>query len=416
MKSPGQCWLIVTHYYPPEIGAPQIRLSALARELQRNGKEVEVLTALPNYPTGRIFPGYQGRVFHRETVKEIPVRRTWIYAATGKSIRRVANYASFSLTALGPALFGRRPDLLFVDSRPTIGLVGLAMKWLRGVPYIYNVPDLSVQVAAQHGVTRNRRLLGVGAWMERLFLRHAWKVSTVTHAFVEHLEELGVPRERITFLPNGADTEFLRPQPPCPELLQRWGLAGKKVFAYVGTHAYYHGLDVILDAAERLRDHPEIAFLLVGNGPERQRLRELGAERNLTNVVFGDSPYEEMARLYSITYAAVATIRNMEVAQGMRLAKVFPALSCGVPVLHSGRGECGEILEQHGCGLSTAPEDPLALADAVLALANDPERRERMGTAGRHLIEEEYSWQFLVRRWLDELGNPDPVGERAIVA
>jgi colanic acid biosynthesis glycosyl transferase WcaI len=113
-----------------------------------------------------------------------------------------------------------------------------------------------------------------------------------------------------------------------------------------------------------------------------------------------------MARLYSITYASVATIRNLEVAQGMRLAKVFPALSCGVPVLHSGPGECGELLEQHGCGLSTPPEDPNALADAVLALANDPERRDHMGVAARRLIESEYSWRFLVARWLDELGMP----------
>lgn len=401
---PGRRWLIVTHYYPPEIGAPQIRLSALAWELQRNEIEVEVLTALPNYPTGRIFPKYRGRIFHREMVDGVLVRRTWIYAATGRSFRRVVNYLSFSLTALVPALFGPRPELIFIDSRPTLGLVGVLMKWLRGVPYVYNVPDLAVQVASQHGVSIGGLALKLGEKLERLFLGQAWRISTVTPSFIDQLTAMGVSRERITFLPNGADPDFLRPQPPCPELLQRWRLAGKKVFAYVGTHALYHGLDVILDAAERLREHPEIAFLLVGNGPERQRLREAAAARGLTNVVFGESPYSEMARLYSITYAAIATIRGMEVAQQMRLAKVFPALSCGVPVLHSGPGECGKLLEQCGCGLSTPPEDADALADAVLALAEDPTRREQMGAAGRRLIETEYSWQFLVRRWLDELG------------
>lgn len=401
-------WLILTQYYPPEIGAPQIRLRSVAHVLRRHGIEVTVLTAMPNYPSGKIFPGYSGRWRWREEIDGIAVRRTWVYAGTGKSARvRLANYLSFTCTALVAALMGPRPDVLFVESQPlSLGAVALLMKWLRGVPYVYNVPDLQIDVARQMGFMRSKVVLRVATALENLLLRQSWKVSTVTYRFIEHFQDRGIPRSQTTFLPNGADTEFLRPQPPDRELLNRWGLHGRKVFLYVGTHAYYHGLDTLIEAATLLRDRSDIAFLMVGAGPERARLKEMSAGRGLTNVIFGDSPYEEMAKLYSVAYASVATLRNMQVAHGMRLSKVFPSLSCGVPVVYAGLGEAAELLDANSCGLVVEPEQPRLLADAIATLAADQDRRDRMGRAGRTMVEREYSWSIIVQRWLQELRKP----------
>jgi colanic acid biosynthesis glycosyl transferase WcaI len=399
-------WLIVTQYYPPEVGAPQIRLAALARELKRHGMDVRVLTAIPNYPTGTIFPDYRRGEKRREILDGIPVRRAWIYPATGKSpLKRLANYFSFTCSALVSALTGRRPDVIFLESQPlSLGIVGIAMKWLRRVPYIYNVPDLQVDVAKQMHFVRNPWFLALASAVEDLFLRQSWKVSTVTHKFVEHFETRGLPREQISFLPNGADTDFLRPRPQDPELLDRWRLGGKKVFLYVGTHAYYHGLDTLIEAASILRDRLDLAFLLVGDGPERQRLISMAADRRLTNVSFGESPYLEMDRLYSIAYASVATLRNIEVARQMRLSKIFPSLSCGVPVIYSGMGEAAELIETHDVGRAVAPEDPQLLAQAITDLAANEPLRNQQGMAGRALVEREYSWTTIVNRWLGELG------------
>jgi hypothetical protein len=130
---------------------------------------------------------------------------------------------------------------MFVESQPlSLGLIAILMKWLRGVPYIYNVPDLQIDVAQQLGFMHNRGLLRLAAALETFFLHQSWKISTVTHRFIEHFHNRGLPRIQITFLPNGADTEFLKPQMPSRALLDRWGLHGKKVFLYV-TRAYYHG-------------------------------------------------------------------------------------------------------------------------------------------------------------------------------
>jgi colanic acid biosynthesis glycosyl transferase WcaI len=406
VKTPGGRWLVLTQYYPPEIGAPQIRLRSTVSQLRRHGIAVEVLTAVPNYPAGKIFPGYSGVWKVRETIDGVPVTRTWVYAATGKSaLVRLANYFSFTLTALVTALLHPRPDVLFVESQPlSLGLVAVLMKWLRGVPYIYNVPDLQVDVARQMGFMRNQSFLAVALRLENLFLRQSWKVSTVTHRFVQHFRERGLPQDQLTFLPNGADTDFLKARPPSQALLDRWHLRGKKVFLYVGTHAYYHGLDTLIEAAALLRGDPDIVFLMIGDGPERNRLKQMVQDRGLGNVIFGTSPYEEMDQLYSIAYASIATLRKLEVANSMRLSKIFPSLSCAVPVIYSGVGEAAELIQLHQCGFVVPPEDPAALAAAIRALAGDSVVRSTYGQNGRVLVDREYSWAAIVERWLEEIG------------
>ncbi len=398
-------WLILSQYYAPEIGAPQIRLRSLARELKNRGFGVEILTAMPNYPAGKIFPKYKGRWKYEETIDGLIVRRRWIYAATGKSaFSRLANYLSFTITALPAALFGPKPHVLFIEGQPlSLGVVGILLKRLRGVPYIFNVPDLQIDVARQLGFMNNRHFLNAALKLEQLIIQDSLSVSTVTHQFIEYFVNRGLPRSQVSFLPNGADVDFLILQPPDLELLDRWKLHGKKVFLYVGTHAYYHGLDTLIHAAALLRDHDEIAFLLIGDGPERSRLIQLVYEIGLQNVVFGESPYEEMARLYSIAYASVATLRKMEVAKSMRLSKVFPSMSCSVPTIYAGIGEAADLILEHRCGVVVEPEMPELLANAISKLASNPSLRDEMGRAGRALIEREYGWPVIVQQWLDEL-------------
>jgi glycosyltransferase involved in cell wall biosynthesis len=298
--------------------------------------------------------------------------------------------------------------VIFVEAQPLpLGLVALLMKILRGVPYIYNVPDLQVDVARELGFLRKGLILHLAKRAEDLFLKNAWKVSTVTHRFVEHFVSRGIPAERVTFLPNGADTDFLCPSKPNVDFCEKWQLAGKMAFVYVGTHAYYHGLDTLVCAAEVLKSDSRIRIIMVGDGPERERIRTLAFKKGLENIIFASVPYEGTNELYSIAYAAVATLRNVPVAKSMRLSKVFPALSCGVPVIYSGEGEAAELIARNDCGVTVCPEDPLALAEAIRKLAEDPVLRQRLGNNGRRLVETEYSWATIVSGWLGEIARPE---------
>jgi glycosyltransferase involved in cell wall biosynthesis len=406
-----QHWLVLTQYYAPEMGAPQIRLRCFVRELLRHGKDVSVTTAMPNYPMGRIFDEYRGRLFSSEQVDGIHVRRVWAYAATGRAaLARFLNYCSFAVNAIPVVLFGRRPDVIFVEAQPLpLGIVALLMKALRGVPYVYNVPDLQVDVARELGFLRWAFLLRMAECVETILLKNALSVSTVTQSFMQHFEARGVSSNRITFLPNGADTEFLHPSEANSEYINRFQLQGRIAFVYVGTHAYYHGLDTLVSAAELLKNNRRIRIVMIGDGPERERIRSLAIEKGLGNIVFDCVPYEGTNDLYSVAYASIATLRNVPVAQGMRLSKIFPALSCGVPVIYSGEGEAAELLAQHRCGITVAPEDASALAEAMANLAEDPSLRNELGENGRSFVQHEYSWSTIVDRWLQKVEHPKTV-------
>lgn len=405
-RLPFRKWLILTQYYHPEPGAPQIRLRALTRELTRRGCEVEVLTALPNYPNGKIAPEYRGSLLRKDVVDGVPVHRQWLYAATGRRpLHRLLCYLSFSLGAAARAPFLSRPDVIFVEAQPiTLALSGYLASSLRNVPFIYNTPDLQVEIADEKRWLAMNSLLRAAGSLEGFLMRKAFCVSTVTEAFIDHFEKLrGVHRRNITFLPNGADTDALKPLPFDHAYAEKMGVAGKVVFTYAGTHAPYHGLEIILDVAERLRDRTDIALLMVGQGPLRATLEEQAKQRCLTNVVFQQSPFDEMSQLMSITRASIATISKMSAAPKMRLSKVVPPLACGTPVVYTGEGESAEILRRHGCGLAVSNATAEPLAAALRELADNPSICEEMGRRGRALAEEEFSWSGIVERWLEQL-------------
>ncbi|MGE0757697.1 MAG: glycosyltransferase family 4 protein [Pirellulaceae bacterium] len=407
----GERWVIVTQYYPPEPGAPQIRLHTLARYLKKQGIHVRVLTGMPNYPTGVVRDGYRGRFFCREEIDGIEVTRVWLYAATGRNpLKRLCNYLSFSLTACLYAFFGlRNVDLLFIESQPiSLGVVGVLMKWFRRVPYVYNIPDLQTDVAKQLGFVGARLLLQTAEVLENLFMRQSMTVSTVTHRFIEYYVKRGIPRWQISFLPNGADTDVLKPLPYDMEYARRMGVAGKKVFTYAGTHAFYHGLEVIIEAARLLKDRDDVTVLMVGEGPVRQKLKDMVQEYGLNNVVFGDSPFHEMAQLMSITTGSLVVMKDIPAADKMRLSKTFPPLACGVPVIYAGKGESADMVVHHECGVAVPHDAPGQLAEAVLRLADNPELRDTMGRNGVCLIERELSWSMIISNWLKELRTQEP--------
>jgi glycosyltransferase involved in cell wall biosynthesis len=398
-------WLIVTQYYHPEPGAPQIRLRALAKELTRLGRRVTVLTGMPNYPDGVIYEGYRGKLSMTDKVDGIQVKRIWLYPAGGKNpFKRLLNYLSFTFHTLFYLSLARRKHIVFIEAQPiTLAVYGLFARWLYKVPYVYNTPDLQVEIASERGWV-GRSFVRLAVWLETYLMKQAYSVSTVTHAFIEHfIKARGVPKERMSFLPNGVDLEHLRPLPYDETYARKMGVVGKKVLTYAGTHADYQGLDVILDAAKLLKHRSDIVFLMVGKGPERQRLIDRAKSEGITNVLFKDSPFEEVSLLMSVSYGFLVVLRDIPAAKKMRLSKTFPPLACGVPVIYAGVGESADIIRKHDCGIVSLPENAASLAAAVLELVDAPERRGAFSKAGLKLVEREFSWKTIVSSWLQQL-------------
>lgn len=398
-------FLLLTQYYHPEIGAAQVRLHSVAITLQRLGHDVEVVTAMPNHPGGRILHKYRGRFCCHEMCEGVAVRRVWLYASTGSGLKRVLNYTSFAVTSLWGLLQAKKPDFIFVESPPLLLSVPayLASRiWRR--PIIFNVADIWPDAAEQLGVLSNKRLIKVAQRLEHWSYSIAKYVTTVTDVFADTLSsQKGVPREKLLFLPNGVDTEMLRPQEPDRHLADQLEVKGKKVFLYAGTHGYAHAMEMALEAAKLVQEQdPHIHFLFVGDGSEKAKLIRMAQGLKLQNVTFRDPvPIAEIAQLYSISVAGLSTLRS---TYNTRPVKILAAMACGKPIVYCGKGEGAQLVDQAKAGVISPPDRPEELAHAVCRLANNPILAAQLGANGRRYVTDNLSWKKLVADWLRRLG------------
>lgn len=400
--------LFLTQYFPPEIGAPQTRLQAMTYHLRELGHQVEVVTALPNYPNGRIFPGYHGTLYRREIINEIVIHRVWLYAALGGGLARMLNYASFSLTALIGLFAAEKPDYVFVESPPlSLTVPAYLYSRMKGTRFILNVADLWPDTAVEMGFVKEGFTLKILRWLEKWSYQKAAYVNAVTESIREVLlKEKNVPLAKTLFLPNGVDTARYRPQSGNAELKQALGLTGKKVILYAGTQGHAHGLEHVLSAAKILEAEQDIHFLFVGHGSERLRLEELQKQMGLKNVTFRNPvPLEQLPPYFSIAESGLASLRAIPIFDGARPSKMFPVMASGKPMIYAGKGEGAELIERAKAGVVVPPENPEALAKAVSRVVRDSQFAQQMGANGRKFVEEHHQWSVLVRDWVDTLAQ-----------
>lgn len=400
-------FLILTQYYPPEVGAGQVRLQSTVDQLLALGHDVEVVTALPNYPSGRIFEGYRGRFYGREDDGRLTIHRVWLYVALGAGLDRLVSYLSFAGTSAVGLIRSERPDVIFVESPPLfLGLTGwlAARAWRR--PWILNISDLWPDSIRALGVMNEGLALTMAEQLERFIYRRADLITAVTDGIeAELVNSKGVPKERILFLPNGVDAELFRPRPPDDNVRERFGIDHRRVVLHAGTMGFAHCTDAILDAAEILRER-DVLFVLAGDGSDRERTELRARERGLTNVLFlGAVPLHAVANLYSVALAGLATLRDLPLFEGARPAKVLPCLASGKPIVYSGRGEGARLVSEAEAGIVVEPEDGAAIAKAIERLLDEPGLAARLGDNGRRLAVERFAWRALVGDWLEQLAR-----------
>lgn len=400
--------LMLTQYFPPEKGAAQVRLFEVAKALLAQGHYIEVVTAFPNYPNGIIPPEYRGKFFMKDSLEGIPIYRTWIYPVQrGKFWKRLLNYFSFVFSAFFGVLKAGKADYIFVESPPLfIGYTMFFAKWVKRAKIILNVSDLWPESAVSLGLVTNKKMIALAEGLEQRMYKTSWRISTQTTGIIDSLKARGIPAEKVVFLPNGVDPDLFAPMAPDEKLLEDLQLHGKYVILYAGTMGYAHGLEVALQAAQLLeKDHPEIVFLLVGDGSEKLRLMDLAREMNLTNVRWVDfQPITEMQRYYSVARISLSTLRRYKLSEGVRPSKVFPGLASAKPLIYVGEGEGAKVVEESGGGVVLPPEEPQLLAEAILKLKQDPELCQKLGEQGRDFVIKHYSWKSIVSHWLQDLG------------
>jgi len=406
-------FLILTQYFPPEIGGAQTRLRSTATELHRLGHEVEVVTALPNYPRGRIFPGYRGCFYRCEESDGIRIHRVWIYAAMGGGVARMLNYSSFMIMSLFALALAGKPDFIFVESPPILlSIPAYIAGLLWRVPYIFNVADLWPDIILEGGFMEPGFLIRMLFKLEQWSYRKAARVNAVTDGLRDRLlQQKNVPPEKVLFLPNGVDTTHFQPRPSDEALKRKLGLEGKKIILWAGTLGTAHGLNYVLDAANLLSSETQIHFLFVGDGSAKGALQQQREEMRLENVTFLDPvPLEQLPPYFSIAECGLASLLPIPLYDGARPSKLFPILSSGKPLIFVGKGETARLVEKAKAGIVVAPENPEALASAILLLVENPQLAPEYGRSGRAYVETHLQWSSIIRDWVEQL-RPVPLRE-----
>lgn len=395
----------MTQYFPPEVGAPQNRIYELAKLLVKRGHEVTVLTGMPNYPAYEIFDGYKGKIIHKEEMEGIKVVRTWLYVTKNTGfIPRLMNYFSFTFSSvlLGSFLVGRQ-DIVITESPPLfLGASGYILSKLKRAKFIFNVSDLWPESAVKLGVLKNQLLIRLSTWLEEFSYRKSQLITGQTQGIIDDIERRGY--KHTFLLTNGTDTKFFTPENRSEELRKEWNISDKFAVVYAGIIGIAQGLDIILEAADLLKENRKIQFLLIGEGPEKKRLMEKADKMGLTNISF--IPLQEKKKMPKIIASMDATIvplKRLELFKGALPSKMFEALASELPIILAVEGEAQRLIERSGGGICVEPENAKEVAEAVLKLANHPDFAKQLGKNGRQFVKEYYDREVIVKRLEEKL-------------
>ena len=395
--------LMITQWFDPE---PTFKGLLFARELQRLGHEVEVLTGFPNYPGGRVYPGYRLRPWQREVVDGIPVLRVPLFPSHDQSgLKRALNYLSFACAASVGSLFLKRPDVAYVYHPPaTASLPAMILNALRGVPFVYDIQDLWPDTLAATGMMENGAVLrGVGGFMDRVH-RRATRIAVLSQGFRVKLIERGVPEHKVSVIPNWTNEDKTDLSLPPAQRARELGFAGKFNVVFAGNMGRAQALDTVLDAAEQLRGEAA-RFVMIGGGVEEGRLRESARERGLSNVDFlPRRPPSEIGEILALADALLIHLKDDPLFAITIPGKTQASLRAGKPLLMGVRGDAAALVQEAGAGLTFPPQDAGALAAAVRELmALPPEERRRMGERGARYYEEHLALRVGAARFAELL-------------
>lgn len=410
--------LILGMNYAPEQTGIAPYTSGLAEYLVPQGHRVTVVTAFPHYPQWRQDATYaHGRRFlHWEQRQGVAVRRGWVAIPHQRTAgQRVVYDSSLALTALVNALPLRRVDLLLCISPPLQLTISAALlRALHHAPLILLVKDLVPDAGVAVSMLRPGRMLRLAQMLERYAYRSADAILVIDEAFRRKLEMQGVPKAKITCIPDWVDTERIRPLPRDNAFRRRQQIPPEHlILLHAGNMGAKQGLRTLIEAATLLRSCPDVVFLLVGDGVERAALESLALARRLTNVRFLPLQPEDVVPEMLAAADLLLLVQRRAVTDAVAPSKLLTYLAAGRPVLAAVNPTCtaADLLEASGGGFLVTPEDPDALATAILRWRASRPGDGSHGQQGRAYIERHYARPRILEQYCRYLEGFVAVGK-----
>ncbi len=386
--------LLLTQWFDPE---PTFKGVVFARELIKLGFEVEVVTGFPNYPGGKLYPGYKIKLLQRELVDGVLITRVPLYPSHDQSaFGRILNYVTFATAAFIYGVFvAKRSDIIYAYHPPlTVGIAAVCIRFFRRIPVVNDIQDMWPDTLRVTGMVTNTRVLGVVALICSVVYRCVDHIVVLSPGFKQLLIERGVPSQKLDVIYNWCDeAAMVNASGDLPK-----GFPDKERFTIVfaGNMGKAQALEAVLDAAEIVQSKDSgICFVLIGGGVEVNRLRGLATEKRLTNVIFLPAvPISEIGSVLRKADALLVHLRKDPLFTISIPSKIQAYMAVGKPLLMAVDGDAAELVKAAGCGVLAESENPEAIADAALKLyAMSFAERDSMARRSREYYQSHLSLQ-----------------------
>ncbi len=396
--------LFITDNFPPEVNAPATRTYEHCQEWLKQGVEVTVITCAPNFPKGKVYPGYKNKLRQEEMMNGIRVIRVWSYITANEGFfKRILDFMSFGFMAFWAGLFVKT-DIIIATS-PQFFTTPSA--WLLSVfkrkPWVFEVRDLWPEsIKAVSAIDEKSKIYRFLERMEMFLYKKADKIITVTEAFKKNISERGIDENKIHVIKNGANLGLFQPKAKDADLLKEHHLEGKFIVGYIGTHGMAHKLDFFLDFIKETNED-NIHFLFMGEGAEKQKLLKIAQEKNINNVLFLDNVSKDKVIDYvSIIDVALVHLKRSDTFKTVIPSKIFESAAMRKPILLGVEGESKEIIENFNAGLCFIPENKESFLNCLYEMKDDTLLYTEFQKGCEELVKE-FDRKKLASKMLDHL-------------
>lgn len=384
--------LLFTQWFEPE---PTFKGLVFARELVAQGFDVEVVTGFPNYPGGKLYPGYKIKVLQREVIDGVQITRVPLYPSHGQSgVGRLLNYISFAASILIYGLFrAKKPDVIYAYHPPlTVGIAAALVRFFRRVPVVYDIQDMWPDTLKATGMFSNEKLLKIVSRVCDWVYDHVDQIVVLSPGFKRLLIGRGVPSQKIDVIYNWCAEDMVRATSSNPPA--NFPETSKFRVLFAGNIGKAQSLDTVIEAAQLLQEKSsQVAFIFLGGGVEALRLEALAKTRKIDDIYF--LPAVPMPEVGSYLFSADALLVHLKRDPLFSItipSKTQAYMAAGKPILMAVDGDAADLVRDAGCGVVSESDNPQALADAVLALIEvSAEERNRMAENGQAFYRKELS-------------------------
>jgi len=401
--------VVICHYFPPEIGAPSARIYEMAKHWVDLGNEVHVVTCFPNHPTGIIPDEYKGMKYKNEMMDGIHIHRNYVYATPNKGfIKKTLGHISFMISSVVFSMNKIKKPNVIITSSPTFFSIfsGYWYSLRKKAPFVLEIRDLWPAAMIELGVMKEGLVTNILEKMELFFYRKCKRLIMVTKSFKDNVINRGIDGEKVHVITNGVNQELFYPREKNRELIDKYNLKDKFVISYVGAHGISQNLSTILKVAKALNNEKDIQFLFIGEGAEKDKLREIVNHENITNVKFIDSqPKEMIPEFYNTSDVCLIPLKNIELFKTFIPSKMFEIMACGIPIVASLEGEAADILNDSKSALVVEPDNQEEIKRAILKLKEDRSLYDQFKKNGPIFVEENYSRKKLAEKYLEIMNN-----------